>query len=487
MPSKAGKPEGSAMERTFMSSDKSPPFRTESVSPWSLGVAADLQLQAQEVVSWRKAHQPSWYGRPGRTLFLAGHNGTILKIKGAGFYNPPNTSFSGLKRTTSVLPTSEWPMPPLEVAFKRDLIHVDPAGQYPHEFEAVHSTFAPVGGMTLKAAMNDQSVFTALQLGNVPSNLPVAVFRYSDLRLGAEPMGVSVSVLPTAALRITPYEVYHGWLDGQVGPSDRNFLFTFTSGSDNGFDADRRLEIVSRLASHVGSMIARFSFDAGLYRFSGSPDNWNIKADPEQPLFFSDVDTSLSLNAIPPGKRPWEMLRNLLTALHQWTYFFLPALTYPESGYVRDVVNHAPYLRGIVAGFFCDASEESVDRTISQLSEILDPVYIAIGNEDRLGLRAGEYFLQGFYPRPAFYLLALATIAPLVERSELQARFPETDLTLSGIKAYILASAQNASHPKHFANFHPDKVLQRVDSLLSTAVPGPKVTSPCNPRVSCQN
>src|SRR3989344_3446305 len=90
-------------------------------------------------------------------------------------------------------------------------LHADPSNTPPHLMESVHSTFAPIGGMTLDAAMNDQLMFSQLTATGLPSNSPLVSYKYHELFLDEKPMGVSVSQLPANALSITPYHLYLAW------------------------------------------------------------------------------------------------------------------------------------------------------------------------------------------------------------------------------------------------------------------------------------
>jgi hypothetical protein len=450
---------------------KSPPFDIDPSVQWPLDAPAEVRAIVEDVVAWRVRHRADWYFRPGRTLHLVTEGGSVLKIKGAGCYNPPGASFSGLKRTKSPVPESSDPMPPLESEFKRDLIHVDPAERSPYELESVQSMPAPVGGMTIDAAVNDQLVFAALQAAEVPSNAPVTCIRYRDLNLNGRPLAASVSLLPRRSLPFTPYEIYCGWLTALATDDLERYVRSNTGTGRALSEPEHRLELVAQLSQRAGELIAEFSLSAGLYRFSGSPDNWNMREEADSPLYFSDVDTARFLKAVPERQRPWEVLRNLLTAIHQWTYFFIPSLTYAESGYSYELIREFDFIRPMIEGFFPDARQADVSSAVSQIWELLEPVFVSLRLErEPLGLRGGEYFLQAIYPRPTFYLLVLAALAPLVQRSQVAAAYPDTDTTVSGIRSYIRASASNASHRTVWPSFFEDEIMRRIDSVIGQEV-----------------
>jgi hypothetical protein len=440
-----------------------------SVRPLSITPVTDIPTDLSstvvreiiDIVSWQRMHQPSWYPRPGRTMmYQSPELDQVIKIKGAGFYNPPNASFSGFKRTVQAVPESRWPLPPLQDAFQRDLIHVDPDPVSPYGLRSVPSFAAPVGGMLLKTALNDQQMFWRLQQGGVPANSPLAVFRYDRLQLHNLPMGVSVSALPQNSLPHTPYDIYIHWALGNWASDSladlenlgsqicRNLRFSMDSPAD-------RLALVSRLGRVAGKTILEFSTKAGLYRFSGSPDNFSMRLNVASPLYLSDVDTAGMMESINPPQQTWEVLRNLLTALHQWLYFFLPSLSHAESGYTWELLRESDFIAEILAGFFPHARPAAIRRASSQIWVAVEPVSkdlgspITSGASEAIALRGGEYLLQRHCARPQFYFVALAAFADLVQGSAVQQSFPAADTSSEGIYNYIAMSAEHFSH-QHF-------------------------------------
>jgi hypothetical protein len=207
-----------------------------------------------------------------------------------------------------------------------------------------------------------------------------------------------------------------------------------------------------------------FSAKAGLYRFSGGPDNWNIKADVNEPLYFSDVDTSRLLKTIPETQQGWEVLRNLNSAIHNWVYYFLPTLSYAESGYTKELVQEKrhDFVRGMLSGFFADKPDEEIDRATEAIWQFLTPVLEGAGQQNALGLRRGEQFLEGYYPRPIFHIAMIGILSELIQHSQFQASFSGTDLSPEAIRSYLERSAQDPSHGEMFANFSPDEAMAIV-------------------------
>jgi hypothetical protein len=433
------------------------PLSITPVTDISTDLSGTVVREIIDIVSWQKMHQPSWYPRPGRTvLYQSQELNGVIKIKGAGFYNPPNASFSGFKRTVQPVPESHWPLPPLQDAFQRDLIHVDPDTISPYCLRSVPSFAAPVGGMLLKTALNDQQMFRRLQQGGVPANQPLVVFRYNRLQLHNSPMGVSVSALPQHSLPHTPYDIYlhwalGNWADDRLGGLEnlgaqicQNPQFSMKTPFD-------RLALVSRLGRVAGATILAFSTKAGLYRFSGSPDNFSMRLNVESPLYLSDVDTAGMLELIDPPQQTWEVLRNLLTAIHQWLYFFLPSLSYAESGYTWEMLREHDFMAELLAGFFPHAQPLAIQKATAQIWNAVEPVRQDLGSP--MALRGGEYLLQRYCARPQFYFVALAAVANLIQGSAVQDVFPAADTSVQGIYDYINQSAKHLSHQRFFDSY----------------------------------
>ncbi|WP_126248578.1 hypothetical protein [Chitinophaga rhizosphaerae] len=431
---------------------------------WPEGFAAQTQQVVKSIITWETSHQPAWYPMPGRSLFYPDcHTGALLKIKGAGFYNPETISFSGIKRATTPVPSGSHPMPPQERAFKRNIVHVDPADLPPFPMQSVQSHSAPIGGMTYRIAQNDQRIFKRLQQSGLPSNTPITAYQYAHLQLEGECMGVSVSRLPEGALQTTPFDLFMHWhlpVSGDDIPAwCKQYL------SEEGFSLDRpdhRVVIISSLARHAGKLLRQFSTSARLYRFSGSPDNWSMRNDLLHPLFFSDVDTAAFLDDILPGRHGWEVLRNLVSAIHQWIYFFLPAVSWPESGYTFQMLRGADFIRNMLDGFFTEADPGRLTNAADHIWQLAAEAYnSAVGRQ--LPLRGGEAQFQLFHPRPAFYFAVMRILKTLVVSSALPAEFPSTDLSAKGIDLYTAASA---GHPSHVA-FYPDLSVEEMLSQMN--------------------
>ena len=432
-------------------------YQIELVGDWAVEVPLVLREKIEGIISWEIPHEAGWYPLPGRTLIVRADNYHI-KVKGAGFYNPGNVSYAGIKRTTTPVPEGPDPMRPIQKLFERDLVHSDPSTMPPHALESVHSIFAPIGGMALSAAVHDQTIFSCLQAAKLPSNRPLAAYENKDLKLRGKPMGVSLSLLPEDVLQATAFQLYIAWNQSELGQKELCFFKKYSGrGEEFSYEnPNHRLEVLAKLARVAGKLLFEFSSKAGLYRFSGGPDNWNIKDDLDEPLYFSDVDTSRQLDTIPPAQRGWEVLRNLNSAIHSWFYYFLPTLTHPESGYTAELLKQKEhnFVKEMLLGFFPDKSADEVEKVSSKIQKFFELPLSKIAEEETpLGLRTGEYFLQKFYTSPVFHLTMLSLISELVQGSEFQRAFPESDTSPEGIRQYVDRSTEHESHAKMFPNY----------------------------------
>jgi hypothetical protein len=322
----------------------------------------------------------------------------------------------------------------------------------PHQFISVPSQSAPVGGMLLTTALNDQLIFQRLKAAGVPANSPWMVFGYEQLRLNYLPMGVSISLLPLDHLSHTPYDIYLQWQSQEEHPNEQTLQLERLGAAILGWQdysieqPSHRLALLAAIARHAGQLILNFSTKAQLYRFSGSPDNFNLRWCPAAPLYLSDVDTAGDLWSIATAQRVWEVLRNLLSAIHQWLYFFLPALTYRASGYSWELWRQYDFIAAMLSGFFPGATEQEIQRASTKIWQSVAAVQPMLDFDRPIPLRRGEHFLQQQCSRPQFYFLALSAIGHLIQNSPVQQDFPGGDTSLSGIDRYIKLSQQDPSH-----------------------------------------
>lgn len=445
-------------------------YHINLVGEWTIEVPAALRQKTEDVIAWNIPHEAGWYPLPGRTLIL-GDGDIDLKIKGAGLYNPSNVSYSGIKRATSPIPEADTPMPPLQKLFERDIVHADPTSVPPHALESMHSTPAPIGGMTIAAAIHDQAMFLHLTNVGLPANRPAAAYRYQELHTNGIPMGVSISQPPKDALPITAFQLYMLWNQSALTHDTLEFLKTY-SGRGDQFCYENplhRLEVLAKFAQVAGKLIFEFSAKAGLYRFSGGPDNWNIKRNPNEPLYFSDVDTSRQLETTPPTQHGWEALRNLHSAIHNWFYYFLPIVSYPESGYTADLFRQQPhdFVRAMLLGFFPDKPTSEIEHASSRIWKFFEPPLLAAEKQTCLGMRTGEYFLQQFYIRPVVHCVLLSFLSDLIQDSKFQETFPQSDTTPEGIQRYIEASVNHESHGRLFAHYSPSETNMLIAAALA--------------------
>lgn len=180
------------------------------------------------------------------------------------------------------------------------------------------------------------------------------------------------------------------------------------------------------------------------------------------------MDTSRTLESIPPAQQEWEVLRNLNSAIHNWYYYFLPTLTYEESGYTAQLLQQKShdFVGAMLHGFFSDKDTDEIERVSSKIWNFFDLPLSQAEKETHLGLRTGEYFLQQFYIRPVFHCVMLSHLSGLIQGSEFQKVFPESDTSTRGIQQYVDMSLQHESHTRMFPNYSPSETRALLAQIL---------------------
>jgi hypothetical protein len=174
------------------------------------------------------------------------------------------------------------------------------------------------------------------------------------------------------------------------------------------------------------------------------------------------------MDTILPAQWGWEVLRNLISALHQWVYYFLPCLTYPESGYSAALLQEEAhdFVRAMLVGFFSDSDDKIIENTTRNIWRFLDVVLKGQDQHSRIGLRQGEYVLQQHYIRPVFYFAMLVLLSGLIQGSELQKSFPLSDTTPDGLRHYVEMSCQHSSHAHLFPGYSSLKLQNLIEELF---------------------
>ena len=161
----------------------------------------------------------------------------------------------------------------------------------------------------------------------------------------------------------------------------------------------------------------------------------------------------------------------MISAIHQWLYFFMPCLTYEESGYSAQLLRDGSrdFVRAMLSGFFAESGEDAIEKATKKIWRFLDAPLSEVSREVRIGLRSGEYALQRHYPRPAFYFVMLNLLSELIQGSELQRVFTGSDTSLNGIRSYVDMSSQHPSHAQMFPEYSPSKTSALIAEILATS------------------
>ncbi len=149
----------------------------------------------------------------------------------------------------------------------------------------------------------------------------------------------------------------------------------------------------------------------------------------------------------------------------------MPCLTYEESGYSAQLLQGSPhdFVRAMLSGFFAESGEDLIEKATKKIWRFLDLPLSEVSREIRIGLRSGEYALQRHYPRPVFYFVMLNLLLELIQGSELQRVFTDSDTSLNGIQSYVHMSSQHPSHAQMFPGYSPSKTSALIVEILATS------------------
>lgn len=204
---------------------------------------------------------------------------------------------------------------------------IDDAG----EFVLRLGTDAPLGGITLRAAIREFEAARQLQDAGVPSVGGVAVFRTSTVFGEAqEPLGISVT--------------------GRMSSDDRRASALVPGwGADGDLGVGESLKQLGEAYRAFGQLLHRFH-DAGWCRYSAHPDNLGIE--PDGTIVLVDLDTVEPMIAYPPERAELERVRDGMSGLYNLACgFFLPGvMSLVDDAMLRRHEPFSAYLEGWAPG-----------------------------------------------------------------------------------------------------------------------------------------
>jgi hypothetical protein len=305
------------------------PLRTGAVDEDVVNLADGL-VAAPSLVTFPSPGRSAWYAVPGTT--------TGLKLKGIGYW-----SGDGAVRPPSV--TS---------AFVRPHGHVGLTDG--GALRVVASPPAPLGGITLDRG---QCEFNSLdRVCGAIGPRPVRLYRW-DGDDAAATLCVVVSLAPTA----WPYRADLVFADPRSlsGPREE---FARSVVAPLGLASTLRL-----LAAGYGAALRRLT-DAGLFRHSGSVDNWGIAyerwlacPDPSA-VFLTDLDSLRELDEASERRRPLEVLRDVASGLFNAAAAMM--LPHGRAAGALDRVEATEILVELCHGYFPEVDRALCVRTVQR-------------------------------------------------------------------------------------------------------------------------
>jgi hypothetical protein len=263
-------------------------------------------IVVEELISW--CQQPR-FSRPGRSASLT------LDQPSIGLNHFPQNIRALKLKGVGVLTHSGQVMQPSSLRIENRHPHLgfDKTG----EIILLHSTPAPMGGITCSRAIQEFRVAERLLKFGCPCIIPLFVYSYDLSSVGfghanesQEELGAVISGVPNAYdvradsifdyphLDITKTCIVNQW---------SNILGC-------GSPANNLSGMIAKVAHSLGFTIRRFS-EAGCYRYSCSPDNYSIDPDTGR-IFLLDLDSSLFLQDIDSEiQRSLQVCRDSLSGL----------------------------------------------------------------------------------------------------------------------------------------------------------------------------
>jgi hypothetical protein len=310
-------------------------------------VAPAVVARADEVV--RAAVDERSFVRAGRTAWVRCGSGS-LKLKGIGYWPGPGRPVN----------------PPSARVFTRPRGHVGITEAV--RLRLVDSAPAPLGGITMDRAMREFDAALSMSRLSAGGVRPVRVYRLTDPPLrfpeadsdGADGDGLAAvaTFVPTGwpqrldTLFLTP---------DRLSAADREFVDRVRQGRS-------LIDTVAELATGYGRALRVFN-EAGLFRHSGTVDNWGVVPEDSR-VFLTDLDSTRQLGTVGAARRPFEVLRDVSSGI----FGLAAALMLP--GVADDPAVAIDAMRRLVAGYFPEVPGDTVADAVGPMARYWTPLAV---------------------------------------------------------------------------------------------------------------
>lgn len=248
-------------------------------------------------------------------------------------------------------------------------LSINPEGK----FSLVSATSKPLGGIVIDKARTEYEVADRLYQNNIPTEIPIRLYHYTDSELffesgegSRESLGVVVAGQHTRSYDRADIALEYSNLD----PTARASLDQFAKLTGTDLSIDPELSLFAAAYKSYAHYIRKFN-KAGLYRHSGHASNIGLSLH-TQSIYFTDIDSCRFLTECGDVDTPLQVMRDAISGY----YNIIVILTEAENigRFTPDRVIKSGIFKTYLYGYYDDLPEELINR----LSDLLEEQYITI-------------------------------------------------------------------------------------------------------------
>lgn len=355
-----------------------------------------------------------------------------IKIKGVGVYNPQSDAKN---RDPIFEKTMSKPLPPTTQPLESFV-------SYPHlgftdngEFKVAYGSVAPIGGIVHDRAIKEYQTAQHLINNNIPSIVPLAVFKYDSTKLfQGQHLGVVCSFSPSIyPLRLSEVQFGAALEPGKNVNKDLyyNLILESLNIGNTITQSQAQLQCLSKIAYQVGHLMHDFSY-SGLYRYSAEFPNFEFDFNRSTPVI-TDLDSTEFLNDLPQHLRALQVLRDMASMV----YHFVAKLATPNSlgKYNFSQLRDANPLLELLTGYFGEIYREKLAKETKKLWLAFAPHYILLNKYKQEILSEWTVKRRRSYKMDhhLFFILVIITLQPYFVESELRKKFGDDGCSLEDL------------------------------------------------------
>ncbi len=355
--------------------------------------------------------------QPGRQL-------TVAKLKGVGVYDPESL---GRFRDRILDNFSDEPQPPTNQPLEGFVTYPHMGINKDGEYAIVFGKMAPIGGIVYARAWAEYHNAQILYEHNIPTIIPLAVIRYTDMAFDGQEMGAVITLSNEAApFRLAEVQYLAATQRGKNRDADAYYDRICATLGIAGDPADEkvRMQAVNVLSRQLGKIMFDFSM-AGLYRYSPEWSNFEYDFAHKTP-FLTDLDSVRELKELSPANQQLQVLRDMGSLVYRLVSKF-GAPSCLDSYSLKELLGYDP-LAELLSGYFADAHPAQVRQISRTLWNAFIP-YLFLLKKNRALIRtewSNERRRSYKMDHDMFYILAITCLYPLFRDSPLGQKYPST-------------------------------------------------------------